>query len=154
MSADPTVAHKKAATVRGCGLNCMQSQGLVRRRLLHSPHLVVIGLSVGHETWPPIGRHHPFVIGRSKYRLGLPSAPILLWAHVTSGNRHCFQTAVTVPLHNPIAAGKCLPVVQGDCEKVYGCSGFMWHTDGSNPTTQDIVCNVTTEQTRCIQVGV
>ena len=43
---------------------------------LHSPSLVAIRLSVGYETWPPIGWHHPFVIGWSKYRLGLPSAPL------------------------------------------------------------------------------
>ena len=32
-------------------------------KLLHSPSLVAIGLSVGYETWPPIGWHHAFVIG-------------------------------------------------------------------------------------------
>ena len=36
-------------------------------RVLHSPSLVAVGLSVG---W-----HHSFVIGWSKDRLGLPSAP-------------------------------------------------------------------------------
>ena len=41
-------------------------------RLLHSSSLVAVGLSVGCETWPPIYWHHPFVIGCSKYRLGLP----------------------------------------------------------------------------------
>ena len=40
------------------------------------PSLVAVGLSVGYETWPPIGWHHPFVIGWSKDRLGLPSAPL------------------------------------------------------------------------------
>ena len=39
------------------------------RRLLHSPSLVAIGLSVGYETWRPIGWHRVFVIGWSKYRL-------------------------------------------------------------------------------------
>ena len=34
------------------------------------------GLSVGYETWPPIGWRHSFVIGWSKDRLGLPSAPL------------------------------------------------------------------------------
>ena len=37
-------------------------------RLLHSPSLVAVGLSVG--------LHHSFVIGWSKHRLGLPSAPL------------------------------------------------------------------------------
>ena len=45
-------------------------------RLIHSPSLVAVGLSVGYETWPPIGWHHDFVIGWSKYRFGLPSAPL------------------------------------------------------------------------------
>ena len=36
-----------------------------RNRLLHSPSLVVIGLSVGYETQLPIGWHHPFVVGWS-----------------------------------------------------------------------------------------
>ena len=40
--------------------------------LLHSPSLVAVGLPIGYETWPPIGWHHPFVIGWSKYRLDLP----------------------------------------------------------------------------------
>ena len=43
-------------------------------RLLDSPSLE--GLSVGNETWPPIGWHHPLVIGWSEYRLGLPCAPL------------------------------------------------------------------------------
>ena len=43
-----------------------------KSRLLHSPSLVTIVLSVGYETWPAIGWHHLFVIGRCKYRLGLP----------------------------------------------------------------------------------
>ena len=37
--------------------------------LLHSSCLMAVGLSV--ETWPPIGWHHPFMIGWSKYRLVL-----------------------------------------------------------------------------------
>ena len=78
-------------------------------RLLHSLSLVAIGLSVGKETWPPIGWHHPFVIGWSKYRLGLPSAPLhygLMWP---VGIPTLFQTPVTVPLHSP--NGRQKPVV-------------------------------------------
>ena len=57
--------------------NGLQPAGFGARTfiLLHSPSLVAVGLSVGYETWPPIGWHHAFVIGWSKYRLGLPSAP-------------------------------------------------------------------------------
>ena len=45
-------------------------------RLLHSPSLVAIGLSVGYETRPPIGWHHAFMIGWSKDRLRLPCDPL------------------------------------------------------------------------------
>ena len=44
---------------------------ILNHKLLHSPNLVVLGMPVGFEIWPPIGWHHPFVIGWSKYRLGL-----------------------------------------------------------------------------------
>ena len=40
---------------------------LDRFRLLHNPSLVAVGLSVGRETRPLIGWHHPFAIGWSKY---------------------------------------------------------------------------------------
>ena len=45
-------------------------------RLLHSSSLVTIGLSVEYETWFPIDWHDAFVIGWSKYKLGLPSSPL------------------------------------------------------------------------------
>ena len=48
-------------------------------RLLHSPILVAIGLSVGQETWPPVRWHHPFVIGLSEDRLRLPRGPLHYW---------------------------------------------------------------------------
>ena len=66
--------------------------------LLHSASLVA---SVGYETWPPIGWHHTFVIGWSRDRLGLPSAPLhcgLMWP---VGIPTVFQTPVTVLLHCP-----------------------------------------------------
>ena len=46
-------------------IQCMGvvSQSLYSHRLLHSSSLVVVGLSMGYETWPPIGWHHPFVVG-------------------------------------------------------------------------------------------
>ena len=88
-------------------------------KLLHSPNMVVIGLSMWYETWRPIGWHHPFAIGSFKYRLGLPKAPLWL-----AGIPTVFQTPVTVPLHSlHSASGRQMPavrVVQGDCERVYG----------------------------------
>ena len=89
-------------------------------RLLHSPSLVAIGLSVGYETWPPIGWHLPFVIGWSEDRLGLPSAPLHYGLKWPVGIPTAFQTSVTVLLHCP--NGRQLPTVravQGDCERVY-----------------------------------
>ena len=85
----------------------------VSARLLLRPGLVIIGLSVGHETWPPIGWHHAFVIGWSIYRKRLPSAHYIT----------VFQTPVTVPLHSP--NGRQTPAVravQWDCERVLSVS--------------------------------
>ena len=91
----------------------------VKTRLLHSPSLKAIGQSVGYATWPPIGWHHLFVIGWSKYRLGLPSAPLhygLMWP---VGIPTIFQTPVTVPLHCPNSRRRpAVRAVQGDCEGV------------------------------------
>ena len=67
------------------------------------------------------GRHYPPMVGRSKYRLGLPSAPLhygLMWPVGISTD---FQTPLTVPLHSP--NGRQMPAVravQGDCERVSG----------------------------------
>ena len=78
-------------------------------RLLHSPILVALGLSVGYETWPPIGWHHPFVIGWCKYRPGLPRVAMhcgFMWlvgiSIVFGGHWQPPCTALT--------AGKCLPL--------------------------------------------
>ena len=85
-------------------------------RLFHSPSLVVIGLSVGYETWPPISWLHDFVICWSKYRLGLPSAPLHYGLTWPAGIPTVFQTPVTVTLQS--LNGRQMPV-QGDCERVY-----------------------------------
>ena len=85
--------------------------------LLQSPSLVAVGLSVGYETWPPIGC---FMIGSSKDRLGLHSAPLHYGLTWPVGILTVFQTPVTVPLHCP--NDRQLPAVrtvQGDCERVY-----------------------------------
>ena len=57
-------------------LEAHQGRFLINFRLLHSPSLVATGLTVGYDAWHPIGWHHAFVIGWSKYRLRLPSAPL------------------------------------------------------------------------------
>ena len=82
-------------------------------RLLNSPSLVAIGLSVGYETWPPIGWHHAFVIDWSKYRLGLPSAPLHYGLTWPVGILTIFQTPVTVPLYSLNARhfGRQMPAV-------------------------------------------
>ena len=93
-------------------------QGCFGVRLLHSSSLVAIGLSVGYETWPPIGWHQALVIVWSKYRLGLPSAPLHYGITWPVGIRTVFQTLVTVPLCSPDS--RQMPgAVQGNCERVY-----------------------------------
>ena len=88
-------------------------------RLPHSPHLVVIGLSVGYETWPPIGWQHIFVIGWSKYRLVLHSAPLHYGLAWPVGIPIVFQTPMTVPLHSPNGRQmSAVRAVQVDCERV------------------------------------
>ena len=79
-------------------------------RLLHSLNLVAIGLSVGYETRLPIGWHCAFVTGWSRYRLGLPSAPLHYGLTWPVGIPTVFQTLVTVPLHSP--NGRQMPAVR------------------------------------------
>ena len=67
-------------------------------RLLHSPSLVAVGLSVGYWTWPPIGWHHSFLIGWSKDRFGLPSAPLHYGRTCPVGIPTVFQTPVSLSL--------------------------------------------------------
>ena len=74
-------------------------------RLLHSPSLVAIELSVGYEIRPPIDWHHAFVLGWSKYRLGLPNSQLHCGIERPLWIPNVFQTPVTVR------------AVQGDCEK-------------------------------------
>ena len=64
---------------------------------LHSPSLVAIGLSVGYETWPPIGWHHPFVIGLNIDWDCL--VPHCIMGSCDQWEFSLFQTTVTVPLH-------------------------------------------------------
>ena len=69
-------------------------------RLLHSPSLVAIGLSMGYETWPQIVWHHPFLIGWSKFnRLGYCLVPhCIMGLHDQWEFPPFFQTPVTVRL--------------------------------------------------------
>ena len=76
-------------------------------RLLHSPKLVVIWLSVGYEIWPPIGCHRPFVIGWSKYRVGLLSAPLHYGLTPPAGIFTVFQPRWQ-PFCTALTTGKCL----------------------------------------------
>ena len=62
-------------TLRGFGEDVtgvtQEASTLIFARLLHSLSLVVLRLSVGYETRPTIGWHHPFVMCWFKYRLVL-----------------------------------------------------------------------------------
>ena len=89
-------------------------------QLSRLPISLVAKWSVEYETWPPIGWHHHFVIGCSKDRLGLLSAPLHYGITWRVGIPIVFRTPVTVPLHYP--NGRQLPAamaVQGNREKVY-----------------------------------
>ena len=78
-------------------------------RLLNSPSLVAIGLLLGYETWPPIGWHRTFVIGWSKYRMGLHRAPLHYGIISPVGIPTVFQTPWQ-SLCTALTAGKCLPL--------------------------------------------
>ena len=93
-------------------------------RLINSPLLVAAGLSVGYETWHPIGWNQRFMIDRSEYRLGNASVSRdfgLTWPHR-------FPNATDSPLCTALTAGKCLPL--GLCKetvkecKVHGRMGL------------------------------
>ena len=94
-------------------------------RLLHSLNLVAIGLSVGYKTWPPCGWHHPLVIGWSKYRLGLPSAPLHYGLTWPVGILTVFSDLSDSPFHSLNLPA--VRAVQEDCERVYG----WWGCPGS-----------------------
>ena len=94
--------------------------GRLMYRLLPSPSLVAIGL---YETLPPIGWHHAFVIGWSKYRLGLHNAPFHYELTWPVGIPAVFQTPVTVPMHSLcgrqyLPLGLCKGIVKEN--KMYG----------------------------------
>ena len=105
-------------------------------RLLKSPNLVVIGLSVGYETWPSNGWHHPFLTSWYQYRLELPSAQMYYGHTWLLGISTVSQTPVIVPFHSPNS--RLMPAVravQGDCENVFLVSRQAGHRKGLNSTS-------------------
>ena len=100
--------------IKSAALHCATS------RLLHSLSLVAVGLSVGYETWPPIGWNRPFEISWSTCRLELPCVPKHYRLTWSMGIYTVLQRPLTVPLHSP--NGKQMPAVRAvkrDCERVY-----------------------------------
>ena len=100
-------------------------------RRLHITNLVVTWLSMGYETWLPIGRLHPFVVGWSKYRLGLPIASLHYEITWPVAIPTVYETPVTVPYHSPNGRQKtAVKAVQGDCEKsrTEACDVMTWKT--------------------------
>ena len=109
-------------------------------RLLHSPSLVAVWLSVGCETWPPTGWHRPSLIGCLNIgwdcfkRNGL-------WAHVISGTifRGCWQSLCTAqqqanPANLP-AVMLCKETVKESRQVTYWCirpEQNGWHFEGQN----------------------
>ena len=85
-------------------------------RLLPSPSLEAIGLSVGYETWSSIGWHHASLNVWSKYRLRLSRNPLHYGLTWPLGIPTVFQTPVTVPMHSPngcLSLGLCKGTVKG-----------------------------------------
>ena len=82
-------------------------QGQVR--LLNSPIMVAVRLSVGCETWHPIGWHHPLLIGLSKYRLGFPQSQWIACSHDQWECPLFFRGHWQSPC-TTLMAGKCLPL--------------------------------------------
>ena len=58
------------------------------------------GLSLGCETRSPISRHHPLCLTGLNIGWDCPSCNGL-WAHMTSGNFHCFSEDADSPLAQP-----------------------------------------------------
>ena len=76
-------------------------------RLLHSPCLMALRLTMGYDTWPPIGWHCPFVIGWFKYWLDYLVSQCIVGSRIRRGflpffkgdwQSHCAA----------LTAGKCL----------------------------------------------
>ena len=68
-------------------------------RLLHNLSCWAVRLSVRYETWPLIGWHRYFLIGWTKYRLGLPQSQWIMGARDRSlGLPPFFQKSLSVPL--------------------------------------------------------
>ena len=97
-------------------------------RMLHSPSLMDVSLSVGYGQHPIIlwgvgmgqGLHRHFVIGCCKYRLGLHRSQWVL------GSRERWGFPLTFPFHSP--NGRQMPTdraVRGDCERIYPFPG-VW----------------------------
>ena len=80
-----------------------------RSRLLHSPCLVVVGLSVGYEIWFPIGWFARCVISLSKYRLGISSHVVHCGCMWLMGIFTVFKGHWQSPC-TALMAGKCLPL--------------------------------------------
>ena len=89
-------------------------------RLLHSPSLVAVGLSVGYETWPPTGTHIICDDSDPNKGWGMPQFQGIVgsldWWEILP----FFLMPLTVPLHS--TNSRQLPAVravQEDCETVY-----------------------------------
>ena len=110
-------------TVKGLEIHHRQKD-----RLSHSLSLMAVGLSVGYQPWPLDGWHHPFVIGCSKYRLGLPQSQSTV-ALCHQWKFSLFFIGYWQPPFTALTAGICLPLAlcKWDCERVLqqGCWEFV-----------------------------
>ena len=93
--------------------NPLQTGNFCKKKILVAKRLYMM-----LETWPPIGWHHPFVIGWSKY-IGIAKCPLHYWLTWPMRIPRVFQTPEAVSLHSPNGRPMpCFKAVQGDCERV------------------------------------
>ena len=78
-----------------------------RGRLLHSPSLVTLRLSVESESLPPIAWCHPFVTGWSKYRLGWPQSQCIVGSRDRRGFPLCFRRRWQPPCTSQWQTNSC-----------------------------------------------
>ena len=110
-------------------LGSIYPEGCPHCRLIHSPSLLAMGLSVGYETWPAIGWCHclhaklvclnmDWVYLQVKCIIGKLQC-IVGWC-CRGGIHTDFQRSLTIP-YTALTAGKlpAISAVQGDCERVY-----------------------------------
>ena len=108
-------------------------------RLLHNPSQVSRTV-VGYETWPAIGWHHPFVIGWSKSRLGLPQLQWIVgscdqWEFPPFFRGHWQFPCTALTAGNCLPLGLCKGNVKESCKFITAHDGYAASCSGGRITT-------------------